>query len=73
MLQTETKYGFIIVDENVIVNIVANVAKDFFGIVEMKSKNASKEFWSLFKKNPYDKGVYVMFKDNDVFNVNKYK
>lgn len=67
MLQTETKYGFIIVDENVIVNIVANVTKDCFGIVEMESKNASEEFWSLFKKNPYDKGVYVTFKDNEIF------
>ena len=39
MLQTENKNGVITVDESVIVSIVANVAKDCFGIVEMESKN----------------------------------
>ncbi len=64
MLQTENKNGVITVDESVIVSIVANVAKDCFGIVEMESKNASEEFWSLFKRNPYDKGIYVTFDEN---------
>ena len=50
MLQTETKYGFIIVDENVIVNIVANVAKDCFGIVEMESKTPPRSFGVCLKR-----------------------
>lgn len=66
MLQIENKNGLISVDENVIINIVADVAKDCFGIVEMESKNASEEFWSLFKKNPHDKGIYVTFEDNEI-------
>lgn len=66
MLQTENKNGMITVDENVIVNIVANVAKDCFGIVEMESKNASEEFWSLFRRNPHDKGIHVTFEENTI-------
>lgn len=66
MLKIENKNGLITVDENVIINIVANVAKDCFGIVEMESKNASEEFWSLFKKNSYDKGIYVTFEENRI-------
>ena len=66
MLKIENANGNIAVDENVIINIVANVARDCFGIVEMESKNASEEFWSLFKKNPYDKGIYVTFEENEI-------
>ncbi len=66
MLKIENGNGSISVDENVVINIVADVARDCFGIVEMESKNASEEFWSLFKKNPYDKGIYVTFEENKI-------
>ena len=66
MLKLENKNGSIVVDDDVISNIVAIVANNCFGIAGMEAKNATEEFWGLFKKDAHDKGISVECNGNEI-------
>ncbi len=65
MLKVENSTGIIVVDEAVIYNIVSSAATKCFGVAGMTAKNASEEFWNLFKKN-LDKGIHVSCANNEI-------
>jgi uncharacterized alkaline shock family protein YloU len=66
MLTKTNKYGTVSIDEDVISGITSIVASKCFGIAGMESKNATEEFWSLFKKDTNDKGIQVRCIDNEI-------
>ncbi len=66
MLIKNNKNGTVSIDEEVINSITSIVASKCFGIAGMESKNATEEFWSLFKKDSNDKGIHVRCENNEI-------
>ena len=67
MLKLEKKRGTITVDDEVIQNIVSSTAGNCFGIAGMEAKNATEQFWDLFRKDNGDKGIKISCENNQIY------
>lgn len=66
MLLSDSGYGFIAIDDSVIVGVVADAANECFGVAGMAAKNMTEGFLGLFKKDSHDKGISVDCTNNDI-------
>lgn len=64
--KTNTKYGLISVDDNVIATLAGISAMESYGIVGMASKNAKDGLFELLKSDYLSKGIKVYSKDNSI-------
>lgn len=67
MLKCETEQGTIIIEDEVIRNIVAEAVNTSFGVAGMEAKNTTEEIFGLFKKDAYDKGIFVKTENNEIY------
>lgn len=64
--RTNTKYGYINIDDDVIATIAGLSAMESYGIVGMASKNATDGFFELLKWDNVSKGVKIYAEENEV-------
>lgn len=64
--RTNTEYGYINIDDDVIATIAGLSAMESYGIVGMASKNATDGFFELLKWDNVSKGVKIYAEENEV-------
>ena len=64
--RTNTEYGYINIDDDVIATIAGISAMESYGIVGMASKNATDGFFELLKWDNVSKGVKIYSEENEV-------
>ncbi|MBU5437751.1 Asp23/Gls24 family envelope stress response protein [Tissierella sp. MSJ-40] len=64
--KTNTEFGYISIDDNVIATIAGLSAMESYGIVGMASKNATDGFFELLKWDHLSKGIKVYTKEDNV-------
>lgn len=63
---TNTEYGFIEYNDEVIANIAGVATTECYGVVGMASKRVSDGFWELLKKENLGRGVKTTLEENSI-------
>lgn len=66
-VSTKNYYGNIEISSDTIAAVAGFTTLDCYGVVDLVQKNIKKSICSLFKKQPYTKGIVVNYNDNRIF------